>query len=136
MPQVSRRTFALGSVTVAASGLSGCVGSGRSSPFAGGGFFSGPAIGRNVLEGKPTRLARADYDNIYGPMDGERYAVQAFAYETLDPAFLRQDVAYTGLETPGTIVVDPNARFLYRRKRTASHALRRRSWSRGFWMVG
>lgn len=67
-------------------------------------------MGRNSRQ----LLARRDYDDVYGRMDGERYPMQAFQYETVDPVFLRQEVAYAGPETPGTIVVDPNARFLYR----------------------
>lgn len=110
MPQFSRRYFAAGAAAAAAAGLSGCAGSGRSSPFADGLFegFGGRA-------GEPRRsLARSDYGQVYGRIDGERYPVEAFNYADLDPAFLRQDVAYTGHEQPGTVVVDPKARFLYR----------------------
>jgi lipoprotein-anchoring transpeptidase ErfK/SrfK len=110
MPPFSRRGFILGGAGIAAAGVSGCSGPNRSWPFADGGGLGGEARG----QASPKRLASAEYDRVYGPIDGERYAVQAFAYETLDPAFLRQEVAYTGLEAPGTIVVDPKARFLYR----------------------
>jgi len=37
----------------------------------------------------------------------------AFRYASVDSAFLRQEVVYTGPEEPGTIVVDPRGRFLY-----------------------
>jgi lipoprotein-anchoring transpeptidase ErfK/SrfK len=114
MPSVSRRAVTLGGAAASALGLSGCSGSGKSSPFPFGDCFSGPS-GRGGFERSTTRLlSRKDYDEIYGRMDGERYPMQAFRYETIDPMFLRQEVAYTGLETPGTIVVDPDARFLYR----------------------
>ncbi len=90
-------------------GLSGCGGSGRSLPFAGADTSSGPARSQGKAQ-----LARADYATVYARLDGERYPVEAFDFETVDPAFLRQQVAYAGLEPAGTIVVDPKARFLYR----------------------
>ncbi len=54
-----------------------------------------------------------DYAAIYGEVKGEKFPVPAVEYTKLDRAFLRQDVEYSGREKPGTVVVDPKARFLY-----------------------
>jgi lipoprotein-anchoring transpeptidase ErfK/SrfK len=107
MPPHTRRVFALGAISV---GLSGCAGSGRS-------FDLSSAVPDWMPFGRGERAsagARADYARIYGPVATEPFPVKPFRYARIDPAFLRQQVAYTGGEAPGTIVVDPNARFLYR----------------------
>ena len=44
---------------------------------------------------------------------GEPYPVNAFAYTSVDPTFLRQEVEYRGPEAPGTIVVATSERLLY-----------------------
>ena len=54
-----------------------------------------------------------DYAAIYGPIPGERFPVLAVDLSKIDPAFLRAEVDYPGEEAPGTIVVDPAARYLY-----------------------
>jgi len=48
-----------------------------------------------------------------GPLAGERFPLPAAASSGINPAFLRTRVAYAGSERPGTIVVDPGARYLY-----------------------
>ena len=115
MPPFSRRAFTAGAAAIAAAGLSGCAGSGRSLPFADNGALDWLPFGQGGARRdlNPT-LARPHYGQIYGRMEGEHYPVQAFRYMEVDAAFLRQEVAYTGLEGPGTIVVDPKSRFLYR----------------------
>lgn len=50
---------------------------------------------------------------IYGSIAGEAFPVSAVALGDIDPAFLRTTVPYDGGEPPGTIVVDPSARYLY-----------------------
>jgi lipoprotein-anchoring transpeptidase ErfK/SrfK len=78
-------------------------------------LFSDEAPSRPAQERFPsTKLARADYAALYGSIDGERYPVRAFDYEAVDPAFLRQEVPFARNEEPGSIIVDPQARFLYR----------------------
>jgi lipoprotein-anchoring transpeptidase ErfK/SrfK len=55
---------------------------------------------------------------VYAP---QSYGPQAYAapYQAdardgpIDPKFLRQQVAYPGLEAPGTIIVDTTNKFLY-----------------------
>jgi lipoprotein-anchoring transpeptidase ErfK/SrfK len=53
------------------------------------------------------------YALIYGPILSEPFPVPAVNLATIDPAFLRTEVAYASPEPPGTIVIDPAARFLY-----------------------
>lgn len=111
MPEINRRLFAA-AVTATAT-LSGCTGSGRSSPF-GGGLFDGLPLGPGGGTESGRTLARADFGQVYGRVDSERHPVAPFRYASVDPAYLRQEVAYAAGEQPGTIVVDPKARFLYR----------------------
>lgn len=64
------------------------------------------------LEGSgPVRTP--DYGTIYGRLAGEPHPVPAFDFTMLDPAYLRADVAYGGLEGEGTIVVDPRRHQLF-----------------------
>jgi lipoprotein-anchoring transpeptidase ErfK/SrfK len=53
------------------------------------------------------------YSAIYGAVGGEPFPVEAVDLSQLQPQFLRQEVAYQTTERPGTVVVDPNSRFLY-----------------------
>ena len=54
-----------------------------------------------------------DYARAYAALPNEAFPVAAFNWRKANPAFLRQDVAYSGPEAPGTIVVDPKAHHLY-----------------------
>jgi lipoprotein-anchoring transpeptidase ErfK/SrfK len=53
------------------------------------------------------------YREIYGEIDDEPFPVRAIDLRRVKPQFLRREVAYDTTEKPGTIVVDPNSRFLY-----------------------
>jgi lipoprotein-anchoring transpeptidase ErfK/SrfK len=102
MTMPTRRLLLAGLAVTAGSGLAGCVAPG------------GPTASKPGLNGlaaaTPTTF---DYPAIYGEVKGEKFTIPAVEYTKLDRAFLRQDVAYTGKEKPGTVVVDPKARFLY-----------------------
>jgi lipoprotein-anchoring transpeptidase ErfK/SrfK len=50
-----------------------------------------------------------DYARAYAAITDEPFPVNAFNWKKTNPAFLRQEVAYTGREAPGTIVIDPRA---------------------------
>lgn len=50
-----------------------------------------------------------DYAKIYGPVTDDVFPIQAFNYKKMNPAFLRQEIAYHGPYEPGTIIVDPRA---------------------------
>lgn len=50
---------------------------------------------------------------MYRAVPEERFPIPAVDVARIDPRYLRQQVAYNSAETIGTIVVDPNAKFLY-----------------------
>ena len=58
----------------------------------------------------PNRLVDAAQ---YQALSDEKFPVPAVEAEDLDPKYLRQRVRYVTLQTPGTIVVDPDAKYLY-----------------------
>lgn len=68
-----------------------------------------------VLNSKGTQaqVGQTDYATIYGPVRGESFPIQPFRYTQIDPTFLRTNVYYSGSEPAGTIVIDPQRRFLY-----------------------
>ncbi len=49
----------------------------------------------------------------YGAIPAERFPLPAINVAKVDPRFLRQTVRYRTSETPGTIIVDPDRKFLY-----------------------
>jgi lipoprotein-anchoring transpeptidase ErfK/SrfK len=63
--------------------------------------------------GSQAQVGWTDYTTMYGAVRGEPFPIPAFQYTQIDPAFLRINVHYSGTEQPGTIVVDPQRRFLY-----------------------
>ena len=54
-----------------------------------------------------------DYDRAYAAAEGEPFAVPAIRWRRVNPAFLRQPVAHTGREPPGTVIIDPRAHHLF-----------------------
>jgi lipoprotein-anchoring transpeptidase ErfK/SrfK len=75
-----------------------------------------PAEGLSPLEAaKAKAVLRApdnepiDYAKAYGPITDDVFPIQAFNYKKMNPAFLRQEIAYNGPYEPGTIIVDPRA---------------------------
>ena len=64
----------------------------------------------------PDGLGAADasrYALMYGPVTDEPFPIHAVDLTRVKPEFLRTNVAYSTDEAPGTIVVDPAARYLY-----------------------
>jgi lipoprotein-anchoring transpeptidase ErfK/SrfK len=53
------------------------------------------------------------YGAIYGPVTGEPFPVPAVPLSDVDPNYLRAAVSYASNEAPGTIIIDPQARYLY-----------------------
>ncbi|WP_156465680.1 L,D-transpeptidase [Methylobacterium sp. Leaf106] len=66
----------------------------------------GNAVARPVDDGP------IDYAKAYAAITDEPFPVHAFNWRKANPVFLRQEIAYTGREPPGTIVVDPRAHHL------------------------
>ena len=54
-----------------------------------------------------------DYARAYAAITDDPFPVQAFNWKKANPAFLRQEVSYAGRHEPGTIVIDPRARYLF-----------------------
>ena len=59
------------------------------------------------------QVADPRYESIYGAIDSEPFPVEAIDLTQVAPQFLRQEVVYRSHESPGTVIVDPNDRFLY-----------------------
>ena len=53
------------------------------------------------------------YAALYAPAGGERFPINAIKLSDINPAYLRRIVSYPTQEQPGTIVIDPQNRFLY-----------------------
>jgi lipoprotein-anchoring transpeptidase ErfK/SrfK len=53
------------------------------------------------------------YASLYAAVEDEPFPVPAIDLSRVKPQFLRRQVDYRTTEYPGTIVVDPNQRFLY-----------------------
>ena len=66
----------------------------------------------------------------YGPVPGERFPVPAAPLSRINPAFLRARVAYASRNKPGTIIIDPAARYLYSSKRVGVRCAMGLAWAR------
>src|SRR4051795_11196452 len=118
MLQVSRRTLLLGSTTAAfATSLGACVPQQPVGASVGSAAVLADApppeaeVGEQAVAASDERqvMSRA----AYGPVPGERFPVPAAPLSRINPAFLRARVAYASSNKPGTIVIDPAARYLY-----------------------
>jgi lipoprotein-anchoring transpeptidase ErfK/SrfK len=63
--------------------------------------------------GIPGPWKAMSYAEMYGPVVEGTYRIPAIDTTTINPDFLRAEVSWTGSEKPGTIVVDPKARYAY-----------------------
>lgn len=96
---LTRRQCLLGTATVAAFGLGGCV---SSSP---------PSARLAVADAAPLSVAPEVFG--YGPLPDERFPIPAARIDLIDPKFYRQTVDDPTGEPAGTVVVDTPERFLY-----------------------
>lgn len=91
--QLTRRVFLAGLPLT----LGACVSAGRSAQ---------PVVeAANVVD--------PFYVSMYSAIHDEPFPVPAIDVSQVDRQFLRQEVAFSGPEQPGQIVVDPSRRFLY-----------------------
>lgn len=86
---LSRRTFLIGSASLAALGLAGCASTGSS-------------------------MSMAEAERVYGPLPNERFPVPAVNLNKLNPKYMRRTVRYDSKEAVGTIIVDPRNYYVYR----------------------
>lgn len=54
-----------------------------------------------------------DYARTYGALPREKHRVPALDLSMIDPAYLRADIPYAGMEPVGTIVIEPRKHLLY-----------------------
>jgi lipoprotein-anchoring transpeptidase ErfK/SrfK len=106
MTVISRRAALGGGVSSAvAFALGGCV---SGAPTAGGPAASSVAAAAEPVAFEPSGA----YAQMYGPV-ADRFPIPAAPLSRINPAFLRAPVAYASAEAPGTIVIEPRARYLY-----------------------
>jgi lipoprotein-anchoring transpeptidase ErfK/SrfK len=87
---LSRRTFLLG-VSAAAAGTS---------------FPAGPSLAQAAVD-------QSVYRGMYAPIEDDLYPIPGVDLSRINPAYLRRVVRYDTTEAPGTIVVDPQTRYLH-----------------------
>ncbi len=92
MHKISRRLFVLGTPAI----LAGCV-----------------STERRYASLPPLPTVDASFYDTYGEIPDERFPVPAVDPYEVNPSYLRANVEYDGREGPGTIVIDPNERYLY-----------------------
>jgi lipoprotein-anchoring transpeptidase ErfK/SrfK len=74
--------------------------------------FERPFQPRAIAPSLDPALAR-QYAALYAPVGGEPFPVAGVRLSAINPLYLRTAVHYPTNEPPGTIVVDPQNRFLY-----------------------
>lgn len=82
------------------------------------------AMGSSALAGcvsrPPPEIARSgaplidpSYVEMYSALEGEPFPVPAVDLDDVAPQFWRREIAYATPEQPGTVIVDPGARYAY-----------------------
>jgi lipoprotein-anchoring transpeptidase ErfK/SrfK len=56
---------------------------------------------------------KVQYAALYGAVVGERFAIPAVELSQINANYLRRTIHYPSNEAPGTIIIDPQNRFLY-----------------------
>ena len=72
-----------------------------------------PAVATSYAPEQAIPPGTAGYELMYGPVMGEPFPIPAVDLSRIDPAYLRREITYPTPEAPGTIIVDPSARYLY-----------------------
>lgn len=98
----NRRALLLGA---AAAATAGCMGPG--------GMAQQPYLASPAPQMPSAPQRNAEFAPLYRALYDEPFPVPAVDVSRIEPRFLRQQVAYFGDEAPGTIVVDPDSRFLH-----------------------
>jgi lipoprotein-anchoring transpeptidase ErfK/SrfK len=68
---------------------------------------------RLVARRGPRAMPFRPDDRAYGEIDDDGYEIPAVRTDLINPAFLRQKVAYDGREAQGSIIIDPSSRHLF-----------------------
>ena len=85
----------------------------RTFALAGSALLAGCAGAQERTIGTEAPLPDPAHVRMYAAASGEPFAVPAVDLAQVDARFLRREVAYATREQPGTIVVDPQARYAY-----------------------
>lgn len=68
---------------------------------------------RKSLQAQPSWNVPPEVQAMYGPVENEAYPLPAVDMSKINPQYWRQEVTYNSPYTPGKLVVDTQARFLY-----------------------
>src|SRR4051794_23327380 len=68
---------------------------------------------RTGAAAQSARATSPRYGDLYGPVLDEPFPIPALRASQVRPAFLRAEVPYETAEAAGTLVVDPQAHYLY-----------------------
>jgi lipoprotein-anchoring transpeptidase ErfK/SrfK len=77
---------------------------------------SAAAMGSGLPAGSTLAQSMRDmsaYQRMYAPIDDDLYPIPGIELSRINPAYLRRVVQYDTTEAPGTVVVDPQSRYLY-----------------------
>jgi lipoprotein-anchoring transpeptidase ErfK/SrfK len=77
---------------------------------------SAAAMGSSLPAGSTLAQSMRDmsaYQRMYAPIDDDLYPLPGIELSRINPAYLRRVVEYDTTEAPGTVVVDPQSRYLY-----------------------
>ncbi len=59
-------------------------------------------------------MSLAEAQRVYGPVPDEKFPIPAVAIQRVDPKYYRRTVHYESKEAPGTIIIDPKNKYVYR----------------------
>jgi lipoprotein-anchoring transpeptidase ErfK/SrfK len=117
MPPITRRAFVSGaSAALASTALAGCVTSEPVAVAPSLAAMTDPAATAPVSPVESMPLdgeGRPDYRAIYAAIEGDKFPIPAVDLKRINPAFLRTEISYMASEPPGTIIIDPQAHYLY-----------------------
>jgi lipoprotein-anchoring transpeptidase ErfK/SrfK len=77
---------------------------------------SAAAMGSSLPAGSTLAQSMRDmsaYQRMYAPIEDDLFPVPGVELSRINPAYLRRVVEYDTTEAPGTVVVDPQSRYLY-----------------------
>ncbi len=107
LPEISRTAHRLGAVLALPMLLAACSSYGSSGQWV--------PVGAHAarVEPIPSRFP-PETIAMYGPItEGEQHPVPGISLRRMNPAFVRQIVPFESPEPPGTIIVDPQQKFLF-----------------------
>ena len=77
-----------------------------------GGAIASPAWAKRATYARAPQFDPADLE-MYAAVEGEPFPVPAVDLRRIHPGFLRREIDFPTAELPGTVIIDPNRRYLY-----------------------